>query len=195
LNRVGADGRPARVLLVGMMGVGKTTVGRQVARRLGWAFVDSDEEVFRSTGLTVPEIFARQGEAAFRLEESRVLLRAAGSDFPVVIAFGGGVVLAEANRQVIREAGMVVWLRADVELLVARVGNGDGRPLLEADPAGTIRRLDMIRRPLYQALADLVIDVDAGDVGATAERIVSAVAGFASLNDDLRVATGEVRHH
>lgn len=158
-----------------MMGAGKTTVGRMLAERLGCPLLDSDQMVVASTGRTVPEIFAADGEAAFRAEESRALAEAATSAGPVVVSVAGGAVLDPENRKRMREAGAVVWLRADVETLARRVGDGRGRPLLGDDPADALRRLDAERRPLYAEVADVVIDVDDLRAGEVVDRIVAAL--------------------
>jgi shikimate kinase len=151
---------PRRVLLIGMMGAGKSTTGRLLAERLGWPYLDSDDEVERQTGRTVPEIWKADGELAFRTEESRVLAQACASNGPAVVSVAGGAVLEADNRVRIRQAGLVVWLRADVATLASRVGAGAGRPLLEGGPAAALARLSEERAPLYSDLADLVFDVD-----------------------------------
>lgn len=161
-----------RVLLVGMMGAGKTTVGSRLARRLGWRMLDSDAEVERRTGRSVADIFRDEGEASFRAEEAQVLARAVTSDTAVVVSVAGGAVLDGANRRRIREGGTVVWLRCRPDVLARRVGEGAGRPLLGCDPRGTLARLDARRRPLYAEVADLVIDVDTLPVRDIVDRIV-----------------------
>jgi shikimate kinase len=149
-----------RIILVGMMGVGKTTTGRLLADRLGWPYLDSDAQVMADTGRTVPELFAERGEAAFRAEEERVLTEALSGDGPVVVSAAGGVVLSAANRELLDRSGTVVWLRADPGVLAGRVGDGTGRPLLDDDPASALVDLDRVRRPLYASVADVVVDVD-----------------------------------
>ncbi len=166
---------PRRVLLIGMMGAGKSTTGHLLGVRLGWPYLDSDEEVVRLTGRTIPEIWKADGEAAFRAEERRVLASAATSDGPVVIGVAGGAVLDPDNRARIRKAGLVVWLRADVTVLAARVGEGAGRPLLEGEPALAIRRLVLARAPVYAELAHLTIDVDRLSPRQVVDRIIPAV--------------------
>jgi shikimate kinase len=151
---------PDRILLVGMMGAGKTTVGRLLAERLGWDYVDSDADVEARTGLTVPELFARQGEAAFREAEAASLRRACTGTGPVVVSVAGGAVLNPENRALLRSSGRVVWLRARPATLAARVGDGAGRPLLGDDPAGALVELDAARRPFYAEVADDTLDVD-----------------------------------
>lgn len=151
---------PDHLVLVGMMGAGKTTVGRMVADQLGWGYLDSDEQVAEVTGRSVPELFAEGGEAAFRSIEARVLADALAGQDPVVVSAAGGVVLAEGNRALLARSGTVVWLRADPATLARRVGNGEGRPLLGEDPPAALVALDAVRRPLYAEVARIVIDVD-----------------------------------
>jgi shikimate kinase len=171
----GGTKRPARLLLVGMMGSGKTTVGHLAAARLGWPHLDSDAEVEQATGQTVPEIFVNQGEPAFRVAETAALVRALGVE-PVVVSVAGGAVLDPQNRRLIRDSGTVVWLRADVETLADRVGDGAGRPLLDGDTEQSLAELDAVRRLLYAQLADEVIDVD----DKTPEQV--ATAAIAALH-------------
>ncbi|HEX5266802.1 MAG TPA: shikimate kinase [Acidimicrobiales bacterium] len=163
-----------RVLLVGMMGSGKTTIGHLLARRLGWRHVDSDAQVEVATGRSVAQIFAEDGEAAFRVEEARALAEAVTSPDPVVVSVAGGAVLDADNRARMKGAGCVVWLRARPETLAGRVGSGAGRPLLEGDPAGNLARLDAVRRPHYEEVADHAVDVD----DAAPDRIVDLIAGW-----------------
>jgi shikimate kinase len=164
-----------RLLLVGMMGAGKTTVGRLVADRLSWHYADSDHEVESTAGQTVAELFARGGEREFRPLESAALAAAVAGDEPVVVAVAGGAVLDAANRALLRGAGTVVWLRAEPSTLAARVVSGSHRPLLGNDPAGALERLDAERRPLYEEVADAVVDVDDLDPEAVADRVVGAL--------------------
>jgi shikimate kinase len=172
-----------RLLLVGMMGAGKTTVGRLVADRLGWHYRDSDADVAAETGLTVPELFAREGEAAFRAAEARVLAEACADPSPSVVSVAGGAVLDPETRRRIAASGTVVWLRARPQTLAARVGDGAGRPLLDADPAGAMVRLNAVRAPLYAEIADVVIDVDDLDPVAVVERVLATVSGASAPVD------------
>jgi shikimate kinase len=161
-----------RILLVGMMGAGKTTTGKLVAERLGWDYLDSDVEVEKKTGLTVPALFARDGEAAFRDAEAEVLHTACTGTEPVVVSVAGGAVLRPENRDLLRACGRVVWLRARPGTLAARVGDGVGRPLLGDDPATALLALDAVRRPLYAQVAGEAIDVDDLSPNAVAARII-----------------------
>jgi shikimate kinase len=158
-----------------MMGSGKTTIGRRLAARLERPFVDTDAEVVNRTGLTVAQLFEQRGEAGFRAEESAVLAELARRPEPLVIAVAGGAVLAEPNRAVLARAGTVVWLRASPETIIGRIGDGRGRPLLQEDPAARVRSYDAARRPIYEALADLVVDVDGRGQRAVLEQCLRAL--------------------
>jgi shikimate kinase len=159
-----------------MMGSGKSTVGRQLASRLGWAFLDSDTMVEAATGSTVAELFESGGEAAFRAEESRVLAEALVTSTPAVVSAAGGSVLSEVNRGLLTRQAMVVWLRAEPSTLATRVRPGGHRPLLGADHTVALAQLDAVRRPLYEEVADVVVDVDDLDPLRVADRILALTA-------------------
>ncbi len=143
-----------------MMGAGKTSVGRRLAECRGWEFFDSDREIEAVTGRTVADIWRTDGEPAFRRLEAQVLADAMASTDPRVIAAAGGTVLDENNRRLMRLHHPVVWLRGRPETLAGRVGSGNHRPLLDEDPAAVLGRLDAARRPYYEEVADVVVDVD-----------------------------------
>ncbi len=164
------------VVMVGMMGAGKTAVGTAVARLLGVPFVDSDDEIVRAAQRSIPEIFARDGEPFFRARETEVLgrlLRGA----PCILSTGGGAFLSPVNRDLIAESGVSVWLRADLDLLWQRVRHKATRPLLRtANPRETLRQLWAARVPFYQ-LADLTVDSQPDlSVEDMADRVVAALA-------------------
>jgi len=162
------------VMLVGMMGSGKSTVGRIVAERMRRPLRDSDADVERRTGQSVPAIFAARGEPAFRAEERAALYAALTSSVRSVIAVAGGAVLDPETRRRLRSAGIVVWLDVASYALAARVGAGIGRPLLDVDPAGTLQRLDALRRPVYRELADVAVQAGGRRPEALAGIVVSA---------------------
>ncbi len=172
------DVGPDRIVLVGMMGAGKTTVGQALARQRGWDFVDSDAQIEARTGRTVAEIWTTEGEPAFRRIESSVLAAALAHERPAVVAAAGGVVLDAANRAALGRAGPVVWLRARPETLTARVGSGNHRPLLDDDPSGVLARLVVDRAELYAQVADITIDIDELDSDEIVRRVENALAAL-----------------
>ena len=144
------------IVLVGLMGAGKSTVGRRLASRLGLIFKDADSEIEAAAGLTIPDIFAIYGEPSFRDGEERVISRLLRAG-PMVLATGGGAFMREATRDHIGESGVSVWLKAELDVLMRRVRKRGNRPLLEtADPEGTMRALMETRHPVY-AGADVVV--------------------------------------
>jgi shikimate kinase len=162
--------------LVGLMGAGKTAVGRTCAKRLGRPQVDTDELVVATTGHTIAELFADEGEAAFRAHERRAVRDACESPEPAVIACGGGAVLDPENRAVLRARCCVVWLRAPVSTLARRVGAGTGRPLLAGPtpPEVVLGRLAELRAPSYEAAAHVVLDTDGCSLDEAALGVLDA---------------------
>jgi len=163
------------VALVGMMGAGKTAVGRSVAAKLGVPFLDSDAEIEAAANLSVPEIFQRDGEAFFRKREAEVIRRLLEARRGI-LSTGGGAYLAQTNRDNIREKGVALWLDADLDLLWNRVRHKDTRPLLRtADPRATLAGIFHDRTPVYQ-LAELRV-VCAADlsIDAMAERVIATL--------------------
>jgi shikimate kinase len=168
------------IWLTGMMGAGKSAVGRALAERLGLPFADSDAEVEARVGCSVREIFAREGEPAFRRHERDVLAAWAGR--PAVVALGGGAIAQPGAVARLRAAGRVVYLRASPETLAARVGGGEGRPLLAGlDAAGRVERLRALlaEREIHYGRADVVVDTDGLDVAAAAAAVQAALDGAA----------------
>jgi len=174
-----ADPRQARVprtiVLVGLMGVGKTCIGRRLAQRLDLGFVDADREIEEAAGCSIPEIFARHGEQAFRDGERRVILRLL--DNPAhVLSTGGGAFMDPQTRTRIRERGISIWLRADLDLMLKRVSRRNDRPLLQGtDPRAKLQELMTARYPVY-AEADITVDSVDGPPEVTLERVVDALA-------------------
>jgi shikimate kinase len=158
-------GRPPHVVLVGLMGVGKSTVGRRLAKELERPFADVDEQVELQAGLTIPAIFREHGEARFRRLEADLFAQLLGRASPLVVAAGGGAVTGDANRAVLaRTGGYVVWLRASAQFLAGRT-DPTHRPLLAGDPESTLARLLAERTPLYEEVADLAVDVEPFHLG------------------------------
>jgi shikimate kinase len=161
------------LVLVGLMGSGKTTVARLAGERLGRRVVDSDAVVEERTGRTVRDIFITDGEVAFRILERDALLDALHDPEPLVIAAAGGVVLSEENRQALRAANArVVWLCADPTTLVERVRGAGHRPLLDDDPEGTLRRMSEQREAWYRDVADAIVLVDGRPVHDVLEAVL-----------------------
>jgi shikimate kinase len=145
------------IVLVGMMGSGKSSVGRRLANRLGLPFVDADVEIETAANMTIPEIFAQRGESEFRDGERRVIARILTTRSPLVLATGGGAYMNAETRARIAELGISIWLRADPEVLMRRVRKRSNRPLLQtADPEATLKRMLAEREPIY-ALADITL--------------------------------------
>jgi shikimate kinase len=165
------------LILVGLMGAGKTTVGRCCAERLGRDFVDTDDLVIMRAGMPIDDIFASRGEAQFRALEREVIADVCASPAPLVVACGGGSVIDPDNRKQLRNAGVVVWLRASVAVLAERVGDGNTRPLLAHGPEAALTRLERLREPLYEAAANVAVETDGIDPDAVADAVVAAYEG------------------
>ena len=168
---------PRTLVLVGLMGAGKTSVGRRIAQRLGLGFIDADAEIEAAAGCTIAEIFARHGEAAFRDGERRVIARLL-EDPAHGLATGGGAFMDEETRRCIRARGISLWLRAELDVLVRRVARRTHRPLLnQGDPKETLTRLMTIRHPVY-AEADIIVDSLDAPTETTVDRCLDALAGY-----------------
>jgi shikimate kinase len=164
-----------KIFLVGMMGSGKTTLGRALAQRLHMPFADTDRLLVDRTGVPVTTIFEIEGETGFRKRESGVLAELAQGD-DQVIATGGGAILAQENRAVMRAAGTVIYLRARLEHLWERTRHDSSRPLLKtADPRGTLEEILAVRDPLYRDAAHIVVDTGTQSASTLVTRVVSAL--------------------
>jgi shikimate kinase len=175
------------IVLVGLMGAGKSCIGRRLAQRLRLPFIDADREIEQAAGCSIPEIFSRHGEQAFRDGERRVILRLLESP-PFVLATGGGAFMDPRTRAAIREKAISIWLRADLDLLVRRTGRRSDRPLLQVDdPRARLAELMDTRYPVY-AEADLTVDSQDGPPDATLERVLAALSAFEPRTDSKTAA-------
>jgi shikimate kinase len=163
------------LVLVGMMGAGKSSIGRRLATRLDIAFIDADVEIEKAAGMSIPDMFATRGEGEFRAGEARVILRLLDSG-PQVLATGGGAFLNADTRAAIAARGISIWLNAEIEVLMKRIRRRQDRPLLKTDdPAATLRELVAARYPVY-ALADLTVQSREVPHDKIVDEIVNALA-------------------
>lgn len=170
-NRRAPGAIPDNIFLVGLMGAGKTTVGRLLAKHFDKVFYDTDQEIERRTGVKIPVIFEIEGEAGFRNRELAVLQELAGQR-NIVLATGGGVVLSRANREILRQNGMVIYLRATAGELWQRTRHNKNRPLLQTpDPLAKLKELFVERDPLYREVADLVVNTNRQSARTLAMRL------------------------
>jgi len=167
---------PDRIFLVGLMGAGKTTVGKLLAKRFNKSFYDTDHEIERRTGVNIPVIFEIEGEAGFRAREHAILQELAKRN-NIVLATGGGVVLSKANRDILAQNGTVIYLRAVAADLLQRTRYDKNRPLLQtADPLAKLNALYLERDPLYREVAHLVIDTSKQSVRVLIQQIEQELA-------------------
>jgi shikimate kinase len=166
--------RDQRIFLVGLMGSGKTTIGRALSRRIGWPYVDNDQLIRETTGRTAPELETEGGIDDLHAAEAAAFDHALTLDLPVVVGVAGSIVTSAEHRARMRAAGRVVWLRARPETLLERAGSGNGRRTDAMSPAW-VRNVAAERTPLFEAVADLVIDVDRRRPRTVVETIVEAL--------------------
>ncbi|HPE29781.1 MAG TPA: shikimate kinase [Parvularculaceae bacterium] len=165
---------PRTVALIGMMGAGKTTIGRRLAPRLGLPFHDADAEIEAAAGMSVSDLFREHGEESFRRGEAQVMARLLEGP-PIVLATGGGAILDPETRRLLKERAITVWLKADTDTIVKRATRRNTRPLLrEGDPRATIERLLREREPYYSA-ADFAIESASGPHSETVGAIIEAL--------------------
>jgi shikimate kinase len=170
------------LVLVGMMGAGKTTVGKRLAARLGRRFADSDEEIERAAQMTIPEIFAQRGEAEFRSGETRVIARLLREP-DLVLATGGGAFINEDTRALILSNALSVWIKADFDLLFARVSKRSNRPLLQtADPRATLKALIDARYPIYAQADVTVVSRDVPHETVASDLVMAVLATLRDAN-------------
>jgi shikimate kinase len=171
------------LILVGLMGAGKSTVGRQLAQRLGLAFYDSDKVIEERTGASIPTIFSLEGENGFRDREEQVIAELCTLE-NVLIATGGGSVLRETNRKQLRNAGYVVYLRANADHLYQRIKHDKSRPLMQTDnPLQTLRDLLKAREPYYLEVADIVVQTGKQKVNVIVREIERKLKQLQDVSD------------
>ena len=182
------------IALVGLMGVGKTTVGRRLAKKLGYVFLDSDDEIEKASGRTVAGYFRDHGEAEFREGEYRVINRILDKN-RLIIGTGGGAFIHPKTRKILLEKSITVWLKGDFDTLYERVRRKDTRPLLQvADPASTYKKLMDERYPIY-AKADITVNIAKGPHNRTVNRVERAVELFLSEQSGVTVKKRRRRRH
>lgn len=171
---------PKPLVLIGLMGAGKSAVGRKVAAKLQIPFIDADSEIEAAAGCSIEEIFERHGEPAFRDGERRVVARLVQTEPVHVLATGGGAFLDPETRALIKEKAISVWLRAELDVLFERVSRRSHRPLLKTtDPKGTMAELIELRYPIY-AEADIIVDSGDGPISVMVDRVIAAVTSHLS---------------
>lgn len=168
--------RPTRVLLLGMMGSGKSSVGRALAERTGWPFIDNDALVELATGLTARELLRDRGEDAMREAESEALRAGLAVPAPAIVATAAGTIMRPEDRDRIDDGGLVVWLHAPAPVLAARAAGAAHRPWLAHDPVAWFVQTIEERAPLYRSVADLEIDTGSTDPDAAADRVVERLS-------------------
>jgi shikimate kinase len=172
-STTGSEISADHVVLIGMTGAGKSSVGRLLADRLGRIWVDTDQEIEKISQRSIREIFLEVGEPGFRDIESEVLHGVLSQSVAAVVSTGGGIILAERNRLMLRDpAYRVVWLMADPSILLDRLQHGMHRPLLDEDPEGTLSRMWADRESLYREVADVIVSVDGRSVADVVDAIL-----------------------
>jgi shikimate kinase len=183
LVRQAVGGKP--IVLVGLMGAGKSSVGRRLAEKLGFTFVDADQEIEKAAGQTIPEIFAQHGEDYFREGEKRVIARLL-ENHDQIIATGGGAFMNSETREAIKHQGVSVWLKAELDLLVKRVQKRDNRPLLKGqDPRVVLQNLIAIRYPVY-ATADITVESRDAQHTETVNDVIRAIVASGAPEAQLK---------
>lgn len=179
------------IFLVGLMGSGKTTIGRALAKRLNKRFIDADHEIESRTGASIPLIFEIEGEASFRQREADVI-RDLTAQEGIVLATGGGAVLTENSRRLLKERGVVVYLRASVSSILQRTSHDRNRPLLQtADPKARIEELSQQRGPLYEEVAHITVETGRPNVQTVVQNILAQLEKHTTADDEAHAASGD----
>ncbi len=167
-----------KIVLIGLMGAGKTTIGRRLAKEMGLNFVDSDDEIAKAAGCSIPDLFSIHGEDIFRDLEERVIKRLLKSDESFVMATGGGAWISDKIRKIIKKDSVSVWLKADLDVLLERVSKRNNRPLLEkGDKQKILQKLIDERYPIYEK-ADIVIESNDETHSSVVGKIVAAIRDY-----------------
>lgn len=177
---------PCRVILIGIMGSGKSTIGRRLATATGWPYVDNDELVRRAHGTTARRILADQGEAAMRHAESDALVLGLETPAPAIIGVAAGTILDPDNRERLRSGGVVVWLRADAAALERRASGAEHRPWVDTGGPGWIREAVASRAPLYASVAEITIDTGRGTSARAAAELLERLGAVVGCAGQLR---------
>jgi len=171
-------GNRQNIFLIGPMGAGKTTMGRQIAKRLNMDFEDSDHAIEAHTGADIPLIFEKEGEEGFRKREA-LIIEELTQQPNLVLATGGGAVLANENRQHLKSRGIVIYLHSDIKHLIERTRHDKNRPLLQtADPAAKLREIMTVREPLYRETADIIINTGQQSIKTVINTILDKIKKF-----------------
>ncbi|MDX8386847.1 MAG: shikimate kinase [Gallionella sp.] len=178
ITEMGGKTQSGNLVLVGMMGSGKTTIGKTLARHLNKNFIDSDEEIVKRTGVTIPHIFDVEGEEGFRQRESNVIQELIVGE-NMVLATGGGAVLSGMNRKILQANGIVIYLRASVQDLWVRTRHDRNRPLLQtSDPQAKLREIFQQRDPLYRSMADIVMQSGKQSANSLTQHLVAEIGKY-----------------
>ena len=181
---------PCRVLLIGMMGSGKSTVGRLLADATGWPDVDNDELVLRTHGASPRRLLAERGEAAMRRAESDALAAGLALPPPVIVGVAAGVILDESDRRALQDGGIVVWLRATPDELAERAAGAEHRPWLDGDAGAWMAATVAEREPLYASVADHVVDTDASAPAQTVAGLIEWLLAETACGTAPRIRSG-----
>ena len=172
------------LIFIGLMGAGKTTIGKCLAQRLGWQFYDSDQEVVKRTGVPISTIFELEGEASFR-EREHAVIEDLSALKRCVIATGGGAILQPANRQLLKASGTVIYLSTSIDCLLSRTSQDKSRPLLQVDdPRAKLQQLFEVRDPLYREIADVIIETNTQPISAVVFQLIQKLNLYEATDSD-----------
>lgn len=172
------------LIFIGLMGAGKTTIGKCLAHRLGWQFYDSDQEVVKRSGVPISTIFELEGEASFREREHAVIEDLSAMN-RCVIATGGGAILQPANRDLLKASGTVIYLSTNIDCILSRTAQDKSRPLLQvANPRAQLEKLFQVRDPLYRDIADVIIETHTQPISAVVSQLIQQMKLYEATDSD-----------